>query len=330
MAPLLVAALLATLTLSHAVDPSPPLGAGETCRIGGFFPSPPCKKPLVCLLTSFGNPPVDNPRVGKCTDLEEPPEKCSISFCSANGADAVCTTIDKLFTTCGVWPTRIDFGGANVKCPEICTLECRIPKLVASDGSMYCNLCLLQGASCDSGFKIFGPVTPPKPLDCESESINFFDRRKCCIEKMIGCVKQGERCSTGGSLVPPIPCEKGLTCVLSDFGFPAADRPTSGRCRKLRRKIQTCSVKLCSKKGPRFLCRTPRNGFIGGGVVTFCKTWATRSDGVPGPDCDFACPQFCRVQRLKASDGSLHCNLCILRQVSCKSDFMIYGPVGRG
>eukprot|EP00737_Agarophyton_chilense_P000672 gb/GEZJ01000743.1/.p1 GENE.gb/GEZJ01000743.1/~~gb/GEZJ01000743.1/.p1 ORF type:complete len:329 (+),score=24.83 gb/GEZJ01000743.1/:173-1159(+) len=302
--------------------PSPsPLPQGEDCFIGGFLPPTECEEGLTCVIDDFGNIPVDLPATGVCTLIESSPPACSVEICSATGADTICG-IDSFVATCGAWATRKD-GGTLPVCPEICTLECLEPKLVASDGQEFCNVCLLQGASCDSNFEIFGPVKkdPCKP------PISLFDQLQCCTAKGIGCISLGERCSTLGSFFPTVPCEEGLTCVIDDFGFPAADRPNSGTCREID-VLKECTVPLCASKGADFVCEVPLP--VNSGIVSTCKAWATRSDGNPKPECNLSCPEFCLINmKPVASNGQKFCSICALFESSCKADFMFFGPVLR-
>lgn len=321
--------VLLNIALAQFTSPSPG-GKGESCFVGGFAIPRPCASGLTCVLSSFGDPALDGPRTGKCQRLTSKPPLCSIEVCSSTGADTLCRASAfanqpaDLVATCRAWATRTDTGGEGPDCAFVCTLECRFPLLVASDGSKFCNLCTLQAASCRSNFEIFGPVPPS---DKCKPPISFFDAAECCRERGIGCLGKGAKCSTAGSRVPPVPCKKGLTCVISDFGFPAADRPNAGKCLRVRRRLPGCTLGFCSRFGPRPICRVlePRNS----GIVSRCKAWARRSDGNPGPDCAFACPQFCLPERQQplASNGKKFCTPCILLQASCSSDFMIYGPV---
>lgn len=72
--------------------------------------------------------------------------------------------------------------------------------------------------------------TPSSPFTCEG-TLNVFQRIECCNQLDIACVQEGQLCSTTGSLFPPVPCAKGLTCAVFDPGFPAADLPNRGICR---------------------------------------------------------------------------------------------------
>lgn len=319
MATFLQPTLLLVLFALSTAQP-PPVGLGQACSLNGFFPIP-CQARLTCVLTDFGFPAADGPRIGTCRNLTNKPPSCTVAYCTTNGPNAICTTfgfpMQPVVATCHAWATRIDAKGPD--CNFACTLRCLVVRLVASDGTTYCNLCLLQAASCRSDFKVFGPVKPVK--DKCVKPISIFDAAKCCIDRGIGCLKKGQTCSTMGSRIQPVPCKKGLTCVIMNFGFPAVDRPNSGTCRRVRR-VKKCSVRRCSRRGEKSICQT-------GTIVTTCGAWATRTDGNPGPDCSFVCPEICLVlpQRPLGSDGVRYCTICKLRQASCRSDFVIFGPI---
>ena len=305
------------------------LEEGEICVIGGLLQQRSCGPGLTCVIRRFGRPPIDLPHSGECTVVKGVPDRCSLELCTKNGADAICK-LPGLVARCvaGATPTFllvVPLGGIRFSCPGNCTQECVVPPLVASNGEEFCNLCMLQSASCESSFEIFGPVhEDPK---C-SDPISVFDAQECCVEEGIGCIEEGEACSTVGSRIPPVPCENGVTCVIQDFGFPAVDRPNSGRCRRVARRIRRCSVRRCSRFGGGYVCEVPVPR--PSGIVSTCKDWARRSDGIAGPDCDFACGGFCRSSRKPvASNGQEFCSVCKLRQASCESEFMIFGPVRR-
>ena len=122
---------------------------------------------------------------------------------------------------------------------------------------------------------------------------------------------------------PPFPCGRHATCVIFDFGFPALDRANRGVCKRLPGAPPECSVDFCSGTGAEGVCSVGE----GNAEVAFCGSWATRSDGFPGPDCDFVCLAVCLEDGPFGSDGRQYCSLCYLRAASCASDFEIYGPV---
>lgn len=325
MAPTALVSLLLLLPLALAQLPPPIPIRDLTCQVGGFAPSRPCASGT-CVLTSFGNPAVDLPRSGICRSLPRPPPACTVALCSRRGGGAVCavTTPTRLVATCRAWAARTDVGGVGPDCSFACTEECMTPRLVASDGSEYCNLCKLQAASCRARFAFFGPVRAPDA--CRMRPIPPFEAGRCCAERGIGCLGNGRRCSTLGSRIRPVPCKTGLTCVIRDFGFPAADGPNSGRCRRVR-NVRKCSVGRCTRFGPRHVCEVPLPR--GSGIVSTCRAWARRSDGNPGPDCSFACILICAVgdARPLASNGKRFCSICQLRQKSCTTGFRVFGPV---
>lgn len=262
---------------------------------------------------------MDAANSGTCQQLEEPAPACTVTFCGRGGPTAICQ-VSSQTATCAAWASRID-GGEKPQCKRFCTLECRIPKLVASDGSEHCNECVLHSFSCLKSFKVYGPVKNDQSGKC-SEPIGIFEAPGCCKDFGIGCRKLGQGCSTGGSLVPPVGCAKGLTCVLRNFGFPAVDRPTSGKCRRVKKRVRQCSVQFCSKRGRRGMCAVSKQ-------VATCGAWASRRDGGPNPKCDFACAEFCLIGKLRprGSDGRFYCSRCALMQRSCATKFKVYGPV---
>lgn len=119
------------------------------------------------------------------------------------------------------------------------------------------------------------------------------------------------------------PCEFGAECVITDFGFPAADKPVEGVCTHVKPNIPKCSVPVCSKTGGKTICKI-------NGRVTRCEAWATRSDFGPKPDCMLNCSftEICVNPPLVASNDEIFCDPCLLQQKSCEENFAIYGPVG--
>lgn len=294
-------------------------GPGVLCSTSGTRGVPPktCDNGGICVLTDFGNPPVDIPDSGICRKLRKFTPKCSVNYCSANGPYAVCR-VSNQYAFCSAWGTRRD-GGPKPQCPEFCTEECRIPKLRASDGSTYCNECKLISASCSNGFSFFGPVDAP--ASCFDGSILGLDQ--CCRKYRVACIPPAKQCSTTGSLIPPVPCVKSTTCVVTDFGFPAVDQPTEGHCRWVYR-VPKCTLKRCVKNGASFICKIDN-------TIATCGAWATREDGGMKPNCPEICPKFCLPEKLRllGSNGVRYCNYCELSAASCQSDFTIYGPVKR-
>ncbi|CDF35223.1 unnamed protein product [Chondrus crispus] len=151
------------------------------------------------------------------------------------------------------------------------------------------------------------------------------DAASCCEQFGIQCPKPGDTCSTGGGFLPPplLPCGLDLTCVIKDFGNPSVDNPNKGVCKEVDGVPPTCSRGFCSSKGARAICSVPD----GISKIAFCGSWATRTDGFPGPDCGFVCPQLCLPDGPFGSDGMQYCSSCILASASCASNFRIYGPV---
>lgn len=304
---------------------TPPTAPGVECSTSGTRGYPPvgCTSPGVCVLTSFGDPPVDLPNAGICRLVPSPVPACSVGYCSSAGPRGVCKVSGQT-AFCSAWAARADHGSEDERpnCRFACILSCSVVRLVASNGKKFCNDCLLRSASCVAKFEIFGPVTAPRK--CFTEAIEgVFDARRCCRAHRVGCLPPLARCSTGGSLLPPTPCEKSMKCVVRDFGFPAVDNPRKGFCQWVY-NIKKCNVNRCSKNGADHICRIER-------MTTTCGAWATRGDGGTKPNCMIACPEFCLVYKKRplASDGKRYCSRCQLKAVSCNRDFMIYGPVAK-
>lgn len=297
-----------------------PLPVGAPCTTSGGLGGPviPCQSGLTCVLTTFGNPALDAPTGGTCVALDEKPPACTVTFCGSFGGDAVCAVSNQV-ATCRAWATRGDLGGIPPNCHMVCTKECRVPRLVASNGAEYCTTCVLHVASCEADFAFYGPV--PAPKDKCKGTIDIFDAAECCTKRGIGCLKRGDSCTTIGSMFPTVDCAKGLKCVLTDFGFPAADGPTRGTCRKVGR-LRKCTVRFCSRKGRRGICRIGRE-------CATCFAWATRTDFGTKPNCNFACLAFCLdyKRRPLGSDGRRYCSRCALRAKSCQTQFEVYGPI---
>lgn len=347
MSPILPTLLLLSALLQGALSLKPVgLPEGAACRTpGGLIRPPiPCAARLVCVLTTFGNPAIDLPNGGTCRRLTTKPPACTVAFCASVGTSGICT-ISSQTATCAAWATRSDLGGVRPDCSFACTKECRFPRLVASDGSQHCTLCVLQAASCAAGFSFYGPVltgptkVPPStlkpitnppvtrpppsiPEKCRPP-IHLLDAATCCADYKIGCRPAGAACSTMGSRIGSVACVHDLKCVLTDFGFPAADWPNRGTCRAIRR-ARKCSVRFCARKGADTVCN------FGSGCAT-CGAWATRSDGRLKPNCSFSCKRKCLPKHrwLWASDHSRHCSRCTLKRKSCLSGFTVYGPVRR-
>lgn len=282
-----------------------------SCSTSGTRGVPPklCPSGMVCVLNDFGNPPVDIPNSGTCRKLTSPAPPCSVDFCSMEGVSGICTVTGET-ATCGAWATRRDNEAERPNCNIGCPRDC--PRnAVSSDGSIFCNACTLKVASCEAGFTFTGPLTLEEA--CGGETIGVFLAAFCCREAGIGCLEVGDRCSTSGSLLPPVPCKDGLTCILTDFGFPAVDNPTLGFCAPTQ-TFPKCTVFLCAKRGGRAVCDVD-------GIAATCTAWATRTDGGPGPDCSFSCKQYC--SRSKATHKVGLCRFCIFAKRSCEKDFTL-------
>lgn len=233
---------------------------------------------------------------GRCVP---PTSTCTVDHCSKLGKDASCT-IWNTQLTCAAW-FRIYKPRCRLACPRNCLINSPdAPR--DNTGKKYCNECVLKVASCKSGFQIYGPVDnlplpPPSPVG---------------------------QCSTAGNLFGPTLCPNGKTCVIFDFGFPAADRPNAGNCEVVDEPVPTCTVPQCTMTGASGVCETADTN-----TVTTCAAWATRSDGNEKPVCNGACPEFCMADRLVDNKGNEYCNLCFLQFASCDSQFKLFGPVGR-
>lgn len=250
------------------------LAKGARCTVSGSrgFPPVACAYGLTCVLDSLGRPEVDVPDAGTCEATPAKVPACTLEGCAAAGADGVCrlNNPDRV-TTCGVYATVE--GVCDVFCAQFC-----LPDLLCdSDGNAYCNGCILGVALCRGGFTATGPVEGATcsfggdggdgdgdgggddggdddggdgggggggaELDC-SGYIDVFDAPRCCTELGVGCIGKGETC-TSGALIPAVPCADGLTCVITDLGFLAADAPDAGTCEVVEGKPPTCSTDFC-------------------------------------------------------------------------------------
>lgn len=289
---------------------------------------------------------------GQC-EVVSTTEECSVSFCTAHGAEAVCTSNDLhiKYATCDTWYDYLIKSGSQ-PCSFTCSRECWVEKEqpIASDGSRYCTQCALEASSCNSGFKIHGPIEAAKEskepfieddvlitataepeeqtitLDadlCNTAASQPVIRATCCEQLEIGCPKPGDKCSTAGNLFPSPPCSGTSTCVIFDFGFPAADTPNRGQCLDVGER-EECSVDMCSRVGAEALCQVPD-----GQDITNCGAWARRTDGGLRPNCSFFCTLECVLgsEAPIGSDGNSYCSECQLRLASCASGFQIFGPV---
>ena len=153
--------------------------------------SNPCPRNLQCVITSFGPP-----KTGQCTGVVFNPI-CSVSLCVRTGRDTNCM-LGKDLTTCGAWADRTD-GGQEPVCKTTCSKICSKPQLLASDGSLYCNECLLKYFSCTRKFEVFGPVKETESFQCYSRrcpantanTLTNIEKNQCkCLpisEKVSGC-----------------------------------------------------------------------------------------------------------------------------------------------
>lgn len=296
-----------TLSVRSTEDPE-----DVTCSPSGTRGVPPvtCSQGLTCVLFDFGFPAVDRPSSGTCQKLTAPVPKCSVTLCASAGATGVCT-VSEATATCSAWATRRDSSTDTPNCNLPCPRDCP-NNAISSNGRRFCNACVLRVASCEADFSFSGPISPEEAC---SGTISPFLAPFCCEELGVGCLSRGDACSTTGSLLPPVPCEKGLECVVTDFGFPAVDLPTTGVCVP-QRDFEKCTVKRCCRYGPKSICRVD-------GTDATCNAWASRTDGGSRPDCSFSCPQKCVPweERPQRPIGRRFCNFCYLCRQSCKNNF---------
>lgn len=271
----------------------------------------PCPRGQTCVLNDFGLPAADRPNSGTCRTLDAPAPKCTVTFCASTGSFGVCTVSGET-ATCSAWATRDDTSSETPNCRFPCPRDCP-NNAISSDGRRFCNACVLRRASCEDDFRFSGPLTPREAC---AAPISIFLAPFCCTQLDIGCVPRGGICSTTGGLVPPVPCAKGLECVVTDFGFPAVDLPTSGICLP-ERDYDECAVDRCCRFGAKSICRVQQTDAT-------CGAWASRTDGGPRPDCSFTCPRRCLPFKQRPLDSSGHrfCNFCVFCKQSCKNNFM--------
>lgn len=316
---LTIFAILAQALSTSIPDIPPPIDGNLQCSttgsvIDGKLTAPTnCPSPLTCVLTSFGLPGIESPTIGVCKTAPSPLSACTVQFCSSEPTDSAICQVDTGETvTCQAWATRMDGSDDKPNCDIICTQECLSPLLRASDGSTYCNACILSAASCRADFSFYGPVDTDED-ECDNPSV--FDAPRCCTERQIGCIPVGETCSTAGSMVPTIPCEQGSTCVIDDFGFPAADRPNSGTCTVLKGDVEECSPRLCQRADAGLVC-----GLMDEGIVTTCGAWRAREDDVddecvnPSP---FDAPRCCTERQIG----------CVQVGQTCSSSGSLFPPI---
>lgn len=330
--------------------PVDPEGTVLTCSNFGTrgFPPVTCPFDNVCVIQDFGNPPADIPDFGFCAppSLVTPsPPACSLSQCALNGGSTICTLVRRPndgivpstasgLTTCAAWATlsvvNRDNQHFNICDQFVCTADCPADA-VSSLGQVFCNACNLQVAACRARFTFTGPIDVAAECSVSPPTdISPFLRAFCCSSGFDdGCVKEGGDCSTGGGLLPStMACISGTTCVLSDLGFPALDRPNSGTCTKVDvDSVKTCTVKGCARTGKNGICRLPVEASsmdidIGmtqqqqGPIVT-CGAWASRTDGGVKPDCDgVSCKRVCAKRHWLKK-----CKKCLLVRKSCRAGF---------
>lgn len=160
---------------------------------------------------------------------------------------------------------------------------------------------------------------PPQATICASAT--GLVRRQCCLELAESCLLINSSCSTHGALFPPIPCEKGTTCVLQYLGNPVTGVQNSGTCRR-DAPIEACSVPYCARRGAATPCELPEDG------VATCSAWAARQDGGTAPQCSQLCPDACETLSSITTDRQRQlCNICSSWTTSCNSGFRIFGTI---
>lgn len=261
---------------------------------------PRCPRGAKCVIKDFGFIAAGRPNSGVCLRIRGIVPVCRIAICSKKGFRQICKTPDtRDITFCGAWPKRSDRGvvpNCIIPCPRV---ACKVgdDRPVDNFGRSYCSECQLRIASCKSNFRRYGPVKKPHTGG-----------------------NVGDKCSTKGAPAGPTPCKKALSCVINDFGAPAINQPNSGNCTRVTPPVRTCTVDICVRRGSDAICQTR-----GTKDVTTCGFWAARTDGNPGPKCDFTCTQQClaRPKRPMDQNGKRYCNPCVLRKASCESNFKI-------
>jgi len=270
-------------------------GANEKCEPG-----------LDCLIWHHGIPSRSIENSGTCVrygvkraDLKQ----CSIEFCSSHGHTAVCIdTIKPVFrtSTCGAFATRQD-GGRKPNCAASLCNAPKCPKnsgnmLRSSMGKWYCGACNLKFASCNSGFKEYGPMafgTSDNGAECS------YNRRS---DKL---------------------CKSVSTCLISRFPSPTDEtKPVNGKCVPAG-KFAVCSVHFCSSFGPKSICNTPIQD-----ISTTCEAWSSRPDFGPRVDCNLNCIRgYCESPKPKDNTGKEHCSQCHLRRASCEANFKTFAKL---
>lgn len=169
---------------------------------------------------------------------------------------------------------------------------------------------------------LLSPALSRRPINRCHPPVKREDARLCCSATGIGCIPRGGKCTKTRFNPLNMPCEEGLTCVVSNFGKPSIRRDSRGRCRKLKVRPKRCTIEKCSRTGQKTICRIS-------GVIATCGAWAKRTDSGPKPECPRFCTRLLQIPRPKGSDGRLYGNVGCLIVASCRSNFKIYGPVKR-
>lgn len=258
--------IIASLTLfqSHLIY-------AQSCGDGN-----PCPGNLDCVITSFGPP-----KTGQCTGVV-PNEKCSVSLCTRTGRDTNCV-LDGILTTCGAWADRID-GGPRPVCKAVCSTKCNKPQLLASDGSLYCNECLLRFVSCTLKFEVFGPIKlTTAPFPC-------FSRR----------------------------CPPNTSNTVTDIAN------NQCRCLPISNNVAECNPTSCANSGASHTCKVQIRGRsrivtckAWAQAPKFVTPQLQCLFPCPAPPCQKG------SDRPLGSNAVFYCNSCVMTMASCASDFMI-------
>ncbi len=124
------------------------------------------------------------------------------------------------------------------------------------------------------------------PYNCRTREVWLPTKQAwCCENEGLGCIPEGEECTTSGSRgFPAIPCEEGLVCDIHDEGAPHVDLPNRGTCEEpltcdypytLCKNRRQCANKLggspwiwrCVEKRH---CKPSRCGLDANCDTTFC------------------------------------------------------------
>lgn len=324
------------------------------CRVAPNGLPGSCAGGLACVLQKVRG---DGWGRGECRRLGWTPG-CGRWWCRARGGAAVCRSGGRYFTCrsfAGV--QRLAERGARSRVfltqfrggpcfggPTGLTTHCR-------NG----GVCLLSRARADGWARGQCSIVESKRTRCSRRHCSVRGERSPCVDggfhwhcrgwrqarrlswRSLGApakaVVPAAGLSPGACTTAPtrgaqqVRCPKGQTCVVTDFGIPAVDRPSVGRCQTLVTPAPVCTLDLCGGRGAATACSP-----AGSPTVLTCGAWAARADGGARPDCGVACSADCALGTANApadSNGKRYCNACVLRVASCNAAFSFYGPVGQ-